>query len=140
MNSVSKKRLLEGLILLAGGLIGLIFVWYGHLILRKATLAQAILGSLIALSCILAGLTSLTLKHDHARWFIVDSAQLTRGQNILLAIGGLIFAICSLWLAVTRDIPTLGGVGGKLVLVVGFFYFGFHAFRNFKRAFRAPRK
>ena len=104
----SRKRLLEGLLLIVGGLAGLVIVWYGYFTLQKATLSEAVLGTLFCGSCILAGLVALTLKDPGTRWFIVDAKHLSTTQSYLLATGALLFAVCSLWLAVQKDIPALG--------------------------------
>ena len=133
---VRGKSLLEDMFLIAGSLTGLALVWYGFFVLRKATLPQAIFASLAFGSGVLAGLVGLTVKRDEPRWFIIDWRRLSRRQSFLMGIGGLMLAIYSLWLVLSGEIPILGGIVGKLMLVLGFFYFCWQSFLRFKHAFR----
>jgi len=132
----NRKRVLEGVILILGGLAGLVLIWYGYFSLQKATLSQAVLGTLFCGSCILAGLVALTLKDPGTRWFIVDAKHLNTTQSCILATGGLLFAVCSLWLAIQTDIPVLGHPIGRMILYIGFFFFGWIAVITLKRAFQ----
>ena len=129
-----RRRLLEGLLLVLGGLAGLVLFWWGYFILQKATFSQALVGTLFCLTCILVGLVGFTLKDHGTRWFSIDAKRLGRTQSYVLATGGLILAVCSLWLAIQKDIPVLGDVTGRLILYIGFFFFGYVAIVTFRRA------
>ena len=135
MTRVRGKNLLEDVFLIAGSLTGLALVWYGFFILRKLTISQAIFISLFFFGGVLAGLVGLTVKRDEPRWFIIDWRRLSRRQSFLMGIGGLMLAICSLWLVLSGEIPILGGIVGKLMLILGFFYFCWQSFLRFQHAF-----
>ncbi len=136
-----KKRLVEGYALILGGLAGLVLVWYGYGVLKKATLSQAIFVGLFFGSGLLVGVVYLTAKHSDLRWFTLDPRDLDKNQNLVLGIGALLLAVCSLWLAVASGIPVIfGGVVGKIFLVIGFFYFGWHAWLKLQQAFQPSHK
>lgn len=139
-----RKRFLEGFGFILGSLIALFFIWYAYFVLKKASLLFAIFASLFFGSGLLAGPMLLTVRHDESRWFAVDFRYLNRWQNVVLAIGALIFAICSLWFAISREIDlffeeTFGREFPYLVFrmacVIGFFYSCWHAFLKFRQAF-----
>ena len=133
----SGKRLVNGLYLVLACFVGLVLVWYGYLELKKTSLLQAILASLFFTGGILAGALLLTTKQENPhRWYMIDWEKLGRRQNFLLGTAASTLSLSSLWLVMNREIPVIGGVVGRIVLLTGFFYFGFHAFHNFKRTFR----
>lgn len=104
MSRVVRKRVLEGVSLILGSLLALFFIWYAYFVLRRAALSSAIFASLFFGSGLLAGPMLLTLKHDNVRWFTVDPTHLSKNQNLILAVGAAIFAICFVWLAVSQEV------------------------------------
>ena len=145
MTRVSRKRVVEGISLILGSLTCLFFIWYAHFVLKRTPLVFTVFASLFFGSGLLAGSVALKTPYDDPRWFIVNPQHLTPCQNITLAVGGLIFAICSLWFAWSQDIREFIEkiVGGgqayllfKVICIVGFFYFSWHAWLKFKHAFR----
>lgn len=146
---MTRRRLMEGVSLLLGSAIALFFTWYAYFVLKRAPLSLTIFASLFLGCGLLVGFLSLTLKYDEPRWFRVDPKRLTRSQNFTLGIGGVIFAICSLWLAVSIEVgaflqATFRSVAGYLLLkvafVIAFFYFAWQAVLKFQHAMRHSHK
>ncbi len=62
-------------------------------------------------------IVSLTSKHKG--WFL-DKKKLSKRQNIVMAICGLVFGICIFWTAIVSNIHIIL----KVILLFGFLFFG----------------
>ena len=149
MNQDFLRKRLAALGLVLGSLVALIPVWYAYLVLQRATIYLTILATLALASCALAGIVYLIAERYEERWFVLNPEHLGRGQNLMLAIGGLILAVCSLWAAMSPDVSAFlhGGFGNdlsyalaKVIIVVGFFLFGISSGIRIKYVLRQRSK
>ncbi len=105
--------------------------WYAHLALKRGSVFGVVMASLLFSSGATVGAVSLTIPRTHQGRYPLDPRHLTKGQNCVMAIVVMSWAVCSLWVAVSEEMgaflqKTFGERSLyflKATLVVGFFAF-----------------
>ena len=148
MNRHSAWRLINiGLVL--GCLTFVFLAWYAYLALKRGSISNIVMASLVFGSGAIVGAVSFLVPSTDQGGYVLDPRRLTSSQNVTVAIAALILAVCSVWLVVSREIGTFisvtvrGPVASgvlKSAIVLSGLYFAWHAWVRFNHAFRQPRQ
>lgn len=113
------------LLALGGVLVSVVLVgvgWYGYFVLERIDFVSFVIVSLFFGSCALVGVIYVMVKRPEEETFFIGAPQrLSHAQHMSMAIASLVFACGGLWFALKRDIHR--SLGGKILLVVAFFFF-----------------
>ena len=109
------------IISILGLLVSVSFIFAGlYVYLFKGAPIQLLIITILFFgTCVVAYVIYLINIYKSKKWFIINSAELSKKQNMIMAISSLIFSICSLWIALVIDLHIIL----RAILVIGFLFF-----------------